>query len=96
MSDLAGNSVAYHRTPHRLTDGDPETRWIITTVEGTVHDHRGGHRPLAGPDGPTKILSIGKPVGFGQHGASFYVDQCLRSRPPTQSGGRDPWNGGWR
>ena len=88
MSDLAGNPVAYHRTPYRLTDGDPETRWIITTVESTVNDHRGGHRPLAGPDGPPKILRIGKPVGFGQHGAtaSTWTSACGADRLRSQAG----------
>ena len=36
MSDLAGNSVAHHRSPNGLTHGDPETGWIVSTVEGAV------------------------------------------------------------
>ena len=74
MSDLARNAVANHRSPDGLADRDPETGWIVTTVEGTVHDHRRGHRSLTGPDGPPEILRIGEPVNFGQHGATLLRD----------------------
>ena len=88
MSDLAGNPVAYHRSSHRLTDGDPETGWVVTTVEGAVHDHRRGHRPLAGPDRPPEILRIREPVGFGQHGATAptWSSACGANRLGSQAG----------
>lgn len=71
MSDLAGNAVGCHRSPDGLADRDPETGWVVTTVEGTVHDQCGCHGPLTRPDGPPEIFRIGKPVNFGQHGATL-------------------------
>jgi hypothetical protein len=94
VSDLARNAVANHRSPDGLADRDPETGWIVTTLEGTVHDQCGCDGPLTRPDGPPEILRISEPVNFGQHGATLLAIGRLKDRPPTQSGGSGPWIGG--